>query len=168
MSVIVIGNDPSPVVLNETFRDMYVFNQIYHMERHSFPCPTRIFHLWNYLFADKVKTRHFYLKKRCPNSIFYLGTISDMRLLVGPIRNYTSLSLSTVQCFENFNEKKDGHPWTLGFFLLASLIRQSVHPHVYGFSHIAWNGHPVRCEKQAVAEWNRNKLLVYHAPQKKK
>lgn len=162
-SVAVIGNDPSAISLNKTFHDVYVFNQIYHMEKHSFPCPTRIFHMWNHLFKDRVEKRHSYLKRKCPQSILKLATLSKMHLSAIPIQNL-SLSSGTVRCFQTFNRNRDGHPWTLGFFLLSTLVQRNVHPHVYGFSHRAWNGHPVKCEKRAVAEWNQKHHLVYHPP----
>lgn len=163
MSVVVIGNDPSPISINMTFDEGYVFNQIYHMEKHIFPCPTRIFHIWNFLFKSKVKKRHLYLQQRCPKSVFSLITLREFPA-VGRIDNFSFLSNSTKTCFKTFNKDQDGHPWTLGFFTIALLLKKNIAPHVYGFSHEAWRGHPVKCEKRAVSEWNTSYRLIYHTP----
>ena len=125
-----IGNDPFPISLNVKFHDMYVFNQIYHMQKHSFPCPTRIFHLWNHLFPSKVRERHRYIKQRCPDSISVLKTLSEMNLSVSRIQNFSSLSPRTIRCFQSFNRNGDGHPWTLGFHLTATLVQRRIRPHV--------------------------------------
>lgn len=165
-SVLVIGNDPSPITLASKFDEAYVFNQLYHLEKHSFPCPKRIVHVWNHLFARRVKQRHRYLRERCPQSETLLTTMAQMRAFAPPLRN-TSLLPDTTRCFSTFNGKEDGHPWTLGFYLVAVLVQRGARPHVYGFSHVAWSGHPTKCEKQAVAEWNRQARLVYHPPKRK-
>ena len=93
-------------------------------------------------------------------------TLQTNRLLSIPSMENWILSNKSKECFTR--KRNEGHPWSLGFFVLVHYLYH-VQPnrpfetiHVQGFTHKGWIGHPYKCEKMATAELVRSGLVTKH------
>jgi hypothetical protein len=141
--------------------DLYLFNTVDNIaDGLRFACPARIHHYHNHLARAKVLETHKQLRRMCPESLLKLRMVHQKSQQLGlplPRREHA--------CFSRL--PNDGHPWSIGFFVLSRLVqrhldrRGDTHPPlVYGFTHRVSGSHPGRCEKGAVDAWSRRGQLV--------
>ena len=161
MTTAVIGNAAVATTVNNDVETLYVFNNLRNLGRIVFVhCPQRIVHVWNRISKSAVENVHETLRSLCPNANMTLRTNGGMH--VHRISEY-GFPAVVRHCFSSVAERMkrtDGHPWSLGFYVLASLVAQNVTPLVIsGFTHHAWSGHPMRCERMAVDFWKQSGTL---------
>ena len=163
MTTAIVGNAPVRTYIKNV-DVLYVFNNLRALSQMVLgACPRRIVHVWNRLYRRIVTEKHQALIKRCPNSNITLRTNEGMH--VKHIVDY-GLPSNVRNCFSAVTAKTgrpDGHPWSLGFYVMASLVAQNVTPlFVFGFTHQAWKGHPMQCERLAVDVWNETGVVIRH------
>jgi hypothetical protein len=151
---VVIGNLQRHVHVTYPVENLIVFNSVPHLSMlYITPPPKNILQVHNALAPKRVHAAHVALQARFPSASVSLVR-PEPRFPRVPIRN-TTLPRRVQECFTS--KKHDGHPWSIGFFVAASLIQRGVAPIVYNFNHFngqGWSGHPMLCEQMAMESWS--------------